>query len=438
MTKHCAAAFLLIALLFSVSFSFGQNTQPAPSSNAASQQTQVPDRYSLPPDKLTRATTLYRTELRMFALSTIYSLALLWLLLRFGIAVRFRDSAERISPRFFVQAVIVIPLILLAIRVAELPLSVFWHHTGLVYGLSVQSWPSWFIDWCKGTTIQIFVGTFLCYGVYKLMRRSPRLWWLWIWIISIPLTIFAVWIVPIALDPMFNKFAPLEKTNPALVQQLTRVAQKGGLDIPPSRMFEMKASEKVTTYNAYVTGVGSSKRIVVWDTTEREMTTPETLFIFGHEMGHYVLDHIWKGIAFSTVLTLFGILLARSLLLWSLRRKGDFWGLRAFDDLAGLPLLLLIASILSFVSMPIDSTISRYFEHEADVYGLEVTHGINDNSPEVAATSFQKLGEKSLNYPDPNPLYVFWSYNHPTISDRLKYALRYRPWEQQRPLQYMK
>ena len=241
------------------------------------------------------------------------------------------ECASAISPNvcridFSCKSLIALPLIFLTIRITELPLSIFWHRTGLAYGLSVQGWGSWFLDWTKGTIIQLAIGTFICYGVYTLFRRSPKLWWLWIWIISIPLTIFAVWIVPIVLDPVFNKFEPLEKTNPALVQQLSRVAQKGGLDIPPSRMFEMKASEKVTTYNAYVTGVGSSKRIVVWDTTEREMTTPETLFIFGHELGHYVLDHIWKGIAFSAVLTFFGILLARSMIYGSLRRRGEFGG----------------------------------------------------------------------------------------------------------------
>jgi STE24 endopeptidase len=429
----------LFAVLLGSAASFAQPSTSTSSAPSTTQQTQpVPDRYSLLPDKLARATTLYHTDLTMFVLSTIYGFVVLWSLLHYGVGVRFRNLAERVSNRFFVQSLIALPLIFLTIRVTELPLSVFWHHTLLNYGISVQGWGSWLIDWTKGTLIQLAVGTIICYGVYVLFRRSPKLWWLWIWIISIPLTIFAVWIVPIVLDPVFNKFEPLEKTNPALVQQLSRVAEKGGLDIPPSRMFEMKASEKVTTYNAYVTGVGSSKRIVVWDTTEREMTTPETLFIFGHEMGHYVLDHIWKGIAFSVVLTFFGILLARSMIYGILRRPGNYWGLRGIGDLAGLPLLMLVASVLTFVSMPIDSAISRYMEHQADVYGLEVTHGINENSPEVAAWSFQKLGEKSLDYPQPNPFYVFWTYSHPTIYDRLNYALRYRPWEQHRPFQFVK
>lgn len=398
----------------------------------------APDHYSLPPDKLAQATTLYQYELISFILGTAYSFAILWLLLHFRVGPRIRAAAERFSQKFFVRATIVLPLILLAIRISRLPISIFWHRLSLAYGLSVQRWGSWFADWCKSAVIEIGILTFICYGVYALMRRSPRLWWLWIWIISIPLTVLAVWIVPIVLDPVFNKFAPLEQTNPQLVQQLTRVADRGGLHISPDRMFEMKASEKVTTYNAYVTGVGSSKRVVVWDTTEREMTKPETLFVFGHEMGHYVLDHIWKGIALSTLLTFFGILIARALAIWTLAHRGATWGIRGIDDLAGLPLLLLVVSVMTFVSMPLDSAISRYFEHQADVYGLEVTHGINANSPEVAASSFQKLGEKSLDYPEPNRLYVFWTYSHPTISDRLQFALHYRPWEQGRPTEFVK
>jgi STE24 endopeptidase len=388
------ACLLLLGLLLMAAVpSFTQADRGAANvSNGHGDSSQnAPVHYSLPPDKMVRATALYRTELLMFAVSLVYSLALLWALLHFRVGVRFRDLAERVTSKFFLRAIIVLPLTFLAIRILSLPLSIYGHHIGLSYGLSVQRWASWLVDWCKGAGIEIVVGSFVCFGLYRLMARSPRRWWVWAWAISIPLTIFAVWIVPIVLDPMFNKFEPLEKTNPALVEELSRVAHRGGLEIPASRMFEMKASEKVTTYNAYVTGVGSSKRIVVWDNTEKDMTTPETLFIFGHEMGHYVLDHIWKGIAASALLTFFGIWLGRTILLGSIARYASQWHLRSFDDLAGLPLLLLIASVLSIASMPIDSTVSRYFEHQADVYGLEITHGINEDSPEVAASSFQKI-----------------------------------------------
>jgi len=429
------AAVLILMAMLAVGVS-AQTARTAGERTTVSAQA-FPNSYSLPPDKLAKATTLYHTELVMFAISTAYELGILWALLHFGIGVRFRQLAECVGKSFFVRGIIVFPLLFLSIRVLSLPLRLFWHHTGLDYGFSVQGWASWFVDWTKGAAVEVAIGTLLGFGVYSLMRRSPRRWWLWVWAVSVPLTIFAVWIVPIVLDPMFNKFEPLEKTNPQLVVELTRVAHRGGLDIPPERMFEMKASEKVTTYNAYVTGIGSSKRIVVWDTTEREMTTPETLFVFGHEMGHYVLDHIWKGIAASAFLSLFGIWIGWALLV-RVFRDGTRWGLRGFDDMAGIPLLLLIFTVLSLASMPLDSTISRYFEHQADVYGLEVTHGINQDSPEVAASSFQKMGEKSLDYPSPNAFYVFWTYSHPATADRLRDALRYRPWEQGRPMQFVK
>lgn len=397
-----------------------------------------PVQYSLPPDKLIEATNLYHTELLMFAVSWIYEAALLWAFLRFGVGVRFRDLAERLSQRSIPQLLITLPLVFVALRTCTLPLSIFGHHISLAYGLSIQPWGLWFIDWCKVLGVYVVVATFVCFGLFRLMFRSPKRWWLWAWAVSIPLTVVAVWILPVVLDPMFNKFEPLEKSNPALVQQLQRVAQRGGLDIPANRMFEMKASEKVTTYNAYVTGVGSTKRVVVWDTTERDMTTPETLYIFGHEMGHYVLDHIWKGIACGVFLSFFGIWLGKSIYERIVGSCGEDWGLRGIDDPAALPLVLLIFIALTFFSMPIDSAISRFFEHQADMYGLEVTHGINADSPEVAASSFQKLGEKSLDYPDPNPLYVWWTYSHPPIADRLRFALRYRPWEQGRGMQFVK
>ncbi len=107
--------------------------------------------------------------------------------------------------------------------------------------------------------------------------------------------VFVVFVAPVVLDPLFSHFEPLEKTRPDLVSAIEQVAQRGGLEIPPSRIFAMNASEKFTTYNAYVTGIAATKRVVVWDTTARDLTVPQVLFIFGHEMGHYVLDHIYRG-----------------------------------------------------------------------------------------------------------------------------------------------
>jgi Zn-dependent protease with chaperone function len=207
------------------------------------------------------------------------------------------------------------------------------------------------------------------------------------------------------------------------------VLARGGVSIPDSRMYEMLASEKVTTYNAYVTGIGASKRVVVWDNTARELTIPQTLFVFGHEMGHYVLDHIWKLMAFLSVTLLLVFWLAYQTIGWVIARWGERWEVRDVTDWASLPALLMVVTVFSFVVQPAVNAFSRYIEHQADIYGLEVTHGLVADSSQVAAQSFQRLGEKAFSYPTPNRLLVWWTYDHPDIASRLRFALDHRPWD---------
>jgi STE24 endopeptidase len=321
---------------------------------------------------------------------------------------------------------------------AGLPLDAYRHSVSLQYGLSVQGWASWFGDVCKGELLGIILGTPALWLLVFLIRKSPQRWWLYYWLIAVPfLFLFAI-IVPIVIDPLFNKFEPLDKNHPQLVDAIERVAQRGGLEIPRDRVFEMKASEKVTTLNAYVTGFGPSKRVVVWDTTIQKTGTPETLFVFGHEMGHYVLNHVIIGLLAGCVGLLIGHYLLYRLSGWFLRRFGGRWHIRELGDWAALPMLFLIFGILGFVSTPIGSTFSRQLEHNADIYGLEVTHGINANSQEAAAHAFQLLGELSLDYPYPSKLVVLWYYSHPTIFDRVRFAHEYDPWNKGESPKYVK
>jgi len=200
-----------------------------------------------------------------------------------------------------------------------------------------------------------------------------------------------------------------------------------GLEIPASRIFLMHASEKVTTYNAYVTGFGATKRIVVWDNTARDLTLPQTLFVFAHELGHYELDHIYLGLAFSALLAFVGFWLAQRLSAATLSRYGPQWRIGSVADWSSLPVLLLLVSVLSFFASPIGSGFSRWEEHQADVYALAATRGIFTRSgqipSQIAAQSFQLLGEKSYSYPNPSPVLVIWSYSHPPIAQRIRFAL---------------
>ncbi len=394
--------------------------------------------YRLTPEKLAEAEALYHTRVSMLVVGTLYGLIVPLVVLMFGISAHFRDWAERVSRRRFVQAIVFAPLLLLTIDVLSLPLSIYGEHLARSYGLSVQSWGSWLWDWTKGEIIGTIIATLLVWGLYAILRRSPKRWWLYCWLASIPVVLLVVLIQPIFIAPLFNKFEPLQSTQPQLVVALEKVMHRGGISIDRSRMFEMQASAKVTTYNAYVTGIGASKRVVVWDNTARDLTVPETMFVFGHEQGHYALHHMWIRIAASIVGLLFSLYFAHRLIDRVLRRWGQGWGVRELADWASLPALLLLFAVFSLFTQPISSAFSRYLEHQADIYGLEVIHGLVPDSPQVAAHAFQKLGEKALAYPRPNPLYVFWAFSHPPIADRIRFALTYQPWDHKQPSHYIR
>ena len=421
-------------------------SEPSGSGQIASGQTQTTQRpqqlkvteYSLPPGKMSKAEALYQTRTVLYLFGMVFGIVVLWVLLRLRVAPAFRNLAERAARNGFVQALIFVPLLMLLIGAITLPLDMYEHHISRAYGLSVQGWGSWAGDWCKAEAVSLAITVPAVFALFWIIRKSPQRWWFYFWLLTLPFVVLLIFVAPVILDPMFNKFEPLEKTQPELVSEIEKVIQRGGLTIPRDRMFEMKASEKVTTYNAYVTGIGATKRVVVWDNTSRDMTIPETLFVFGHEMGHYVLNHIYKGLAFFSAMTLIGFWLGRKIVTALLSRWGQAWKIRGIDDLAALPVLMLALSLLTLVGEPVGNVFSRHIEHQADIYGLEVTHGLFPHSDEVAASSFQKLGEKSYDYPTPNPLLVFWSYSHPSIAERIQFSLHYDPWDTAAGPKYVK
>jgi Zn-dependent protease with chaperone function len=384
--------------------------------------------YTLPAEKLAKATELYDIRVRLLIVDTIFGFVLLLAFLYGRVGPRFRDLAERLTKRARLQGLIYVPMVLLALIILQLPVEMYSHHLSLSYGLSVQQWGSWLGDWAKELLIELIIGTAAICGAYALMRKSPRRWWLWLWVISLPFVTLFIYLVPVVIDPIFNHFDPLEQQHAELVAEIDKVVHHGGLTISRSRMFVMRASDKVTTLNAYVTGIGASKRVVVWDNTARELTNPQTLFVFGHEMGHYVLNHIWKSLAFLALLLLIACCLGARLGQWTIARYGPQWGIRELSDWASLPLLVLIIALFAFITEPITNGFSRYIEHQADQYGIEVIHGIVPDANQTAAQAFQALGQNALSYPYPSPWLIFWTYGHPAISDRMQFVLHYNPW----------
>ena len=395
------------------------------------------DSYKLSPERYEQAIEYARIRYIRYFVGTAYGLILVWLFLRYRISPRFRNWAESISGVRLLQVAIFTPLLIGAISFLSLPLDVHGHYLAMKYQQSIQGWPSWFWDWSKSLLISAVVAIIIVWLLYGVIRRSPTMWWFYFWLVSLPLIFFFLFITPLVIDPLFFKFEPLEKRAPQLVNEIGRVVQRGGLTISDDRMFLMNASEKLKSVNAYVTGFGASKRVVVWDTTLSKMNVPQTLYVFGHEMGHYVLHHILKTVAFIAILLLIFLFIGFRYAHALVAKYGIGWDIRDVADYASLPVLLFLFLLFSFLATPLISSYSRVQEHNADIYGLEVIHGIVPEPQKAAAAAFQILGEINLSDPEPHPFIKFWLYTHPPLNERLMFARNYDPWKEGRPPKYI-
>lgn len=384
--------------------------------------------YRLPADKLAKAKTLNKIRLALDVAGTFWGLAVLWLLLATRTAAGIETWAERVSRRRWIQGVLFFVAFLLISFFAALPLDAIGHAASVHYGISVQRWPGWLGDQAKGLGLTLGIVTWLLLFFNWLVRMSPRRYWLWTWAACVPLILIGTFITPVVIDPIFNKFEPLTQTHPALVARLEQAVAKTGTHIPPERMFLMKASAKTNGINAYVTGIGATKRFVMWDTTTDRLPDDEILFIFGHESGHYVLHHIALGLAVSMAAMFFGFWICARIGEALVGRFGQRWGAESVASRPGFLALLLVLSIGGFLATPAANTFSRHIEHEADVYGQEAVHGLVADPQKTAVSAFNHMGEVYLEDPDPSPVVEFWEYNHPSVQRRATFARQYNPW----------
>lgn len=421
---------LVWAVLIFVSVLAARSVQAQPSAEAlALAAARAPNSaYTLPPATLERAIHYSRATDLLGLGAQIWRLLVLLGLLATGVVARMRDTAMGASRYRWVQGYLFTFTLLLTLSLGMLPFAMVGHHLAVVYGQSVQGWGSWFADRGKSFVLELGVGGLLAMLLFAVIRRWPLRWWLAFWAPAVALSIFGVLLEPVLVDPLFNHFEPLAKSDPALVNRLEQVVHRASVEIPPDRMFLMRASDKVTGLNAYVTGIGASKRVVVWDTTIAHASPDEIALIFGHEMGHYALNHICKGLAFTAVLLLVlffaGFHITRRLI----ARFGGQWRVASQEDWGALPVVLLVLLVLAFLTEPLDNAFSRAEEHAADVYGQEAVHGIVTDPQTVGQRSFQALGAQSLDEPHPNPVVVFWTYSHPPIAERAAFAQAYDPW----------
>jgi len=404
-----------------------ESSGPAADSSGKTQQPPM-GQYRLSRDRYQKAVALSRAEYRLYFVSVAWGFAAFLLALWLKVVARLRDFAETRTGSRWLQAVIFVPALFGLLALLRLPLRVYGHTLAVRYELSVQGWGWWLWDWTKGELLNIGLMIVVARLLLAVIRWKPRTWWLYFWMAAVPLALFVFFISPWFVDPLFNKFVPLQQKHPELVESIGKLTKRAGVPIPAERMFLMEASAKTKEIDAYVTGIGASKRVVIWDTTIQKTNANELLVIVGHELGHYVLGHLAKGFAVFLAGLLLGLYVAFHTLQWMLKRWGSRWGVRGQEDWAALAVLLLIMNVLEFVSMPIGNGFSRMQEHAADVYGLEVVHGLVPNSQEAGARAFQVLGEVDMADPKPSRFITLWLYSHPPLAERLEFAYTYDPW----------
>jgi len=427
--RFSSTLLLMLALAAGLIFAAARLARTTPT-EAAAERFAAHDStaYTLPPTKLAKAVALDRTRVVLTVAASVWWLLQLWLLLGTGAVARMRNFAAGLSKRRWLQCYVFLGCLLLAVALLNLPLGIYGHWVALRDGLSVQGWSSWLGDRGKLLGLEWGFGGLVAMLMFWIIRKSPTRWWFWSWIPAAACVVAGVFAAPYVLDPLFNKFEPLAQSDPALVQQLEQVAARGGISIPPQRMFLMKASAKSTELNAYVTGFGASKRVVVWDTTVAAATPDEIAILFAHEMGHYALGHVALGTALTCVALLPFFWLGYHGVGVLLRRYGAAWRIPSQQDWGALAVLVLVLSTLATIAQPFTNGVSRSIEHNADVYGQEAVHGIVADPQATGRRSFQELGETSLEDPTPHPWFEFWFDTHPPIGFRAAFAEAYDPW----------
>ncbi len=301
--------------------------------------------------------------------------------------------------------------------IIDLPLSyyrdfVVEHH----FGLSTKSFGEWFADGVKSTYLSTLFLVLLIPLAYKAMARFSRSWWIWVSAAFVPIMILVMIVVPVFVQPLFNKFEPLK--DQALAERILGMARQAGIE--GGRVYQVNMSEETTKINAYVTGLHGSQRIVLWDTTLEKLRPDEIAFVMAHEMGHYVMTHIWIGIAIFSVIFFVLLFIIHKSVGWIIRRFQTQFGFSALTDIASLPLLLLMLSLLMFVLDPITNGYSRSIEHDSDAFGLAITKdGVN------AASAFVKLANENLSNPKPSTFMKFWLYDHPPLLERIEFCRAY-------------
>ena len=370
----------------------------------------------IPSDKTARSDAYFEGGYWITLWDFLYGAVVALLLLNLRWSARMRDMAERVTRFKPVHTFVYWLQYLVLTTFLVFPLSVyedyFREHK---YGLATQTFGPWMGDQIKGLGVALVLGGILTMLLFAVVRRLSRTWWIWGAVVTTMFLIFASLIAPVYIVPIFNKVTRLD--DPKIVDPILSLARANG--IPAKNVYTMDASRQTTRMSANVSGFANTMRITLNDNLLRRGSPEEIQSVMGHEMGHYVLNHVYKGIMFFFIVTVLAFVYLRWGLDWTLQRWGEKWQIRGAGDTAVLPLVVLLVAIFGFVLSPVMNTFTRTQEYEADMYGLNTSR-----QPDGFAQGAIHLGEYRKMNPGPIEEWIF--FDHPSGRNRIYASMRWK------------
>jgi Zn-dependent protease with chaperone function len=414
---------LVSVVLLSVVIALAQTnapTAPQVAPGAASQfdVKAAVDAYlaKMPPDQRARSDAYFEGGYWLLLWDFLSAAFVLWLMLRFRWSAKMRDLAERITRFRPLQTVLYWVQFILVFSILTFPLGIYeGYFREHKYGLLNQNFGEWMRDQLVGLAVGVALGAILMVPLFGLVRRLGKSWWVWGAVLMIAFGAFVSLIAPVYIAPLFNKYKSLE--NVRVKDSILRMARANG--IPAKDVYEFDASRQSNRVSANVSGFANTMRISLNDNLLKRCTLPEIETTMGHEMGHYVLNHEYKGLVISGVLILIGFAFVNWGVNFALAKWGSAWDILGITDLAALPLAAILLFFYLFITTPINNSITRTMEFEADMYGLNAAQ-----QPDGEANVDMMLGEyRKL---DPGPFEEFVFYDHPSGRTRITAAMRWK------------
>jgi STE24 endopeptidase len=370
----------------------------------------------MPPAQRARSDAYFEGGYSLLLWDFLSTVFVMWLLLRFRWSARMRDLAERLTRFRPLQTALYWVQFIFVVSILTFPLSLYeGYFREHKYGLLNQTFGPWMRDQMVGLLVSIVLGAILVVLLFALVRRLGKNWWVWGAVLTIAFGAFVALIAPVYVAPLFNKYTPL--TDARMKGSILSMARANG--IPAHDVYEFDASRQSDRVSANVSGFAGTLRISLNDNLLKRCTLPEIETTMGHEMGHYVLNHAYKGLVMLGVIIVIGFAFLNWGIHFSLRRWGKQWQVRGITDVAVLPLAVIVFSVYFFFMTPVTNNISRAMEYEADLYGLNAAQ-----QPDGEANVDMLLGEyRKL---DPSPIEEFLFYDHPSGRTRITAAMRWK------------